>query len=377
MAKETMMPKERMQAAINLETPDRVPVCPLVGVPAAAGLLGLNLGELHADPNRAIEALLRAFEEFGGWDAVNFFPNIALLYNLGGLAVKVPGKDLPDNYQIQFDEKETLTVEDYKKIADAGWRDFVVGEYISRISDIKPADIPEAWKKLWTLKMKCNSEWDKRSVALKMSTEYLHPFFTLSLNRSLLKFTEDLYYRPKLVEPALEVMTEEMIEFGIRSCKRSGDTCIYVAEERAEAYFYPLKIFERFWWPYTKRMVEAWYSEGIVTWLHLDQCWDKNLHYFKELPKASAIIDLDGLTDIFAAKKVLLNHLCISSDVHPSLLSLGKPEDVEAYCKKLIDKLGVDGGHILCSGCEVPAACKRENLRAMIETGKTYQLSKI
>ena len=148
-----------------------------------------------------------------------------------------------------------------------------------------------------------------------------------------------------------------------------------LVEERAEAYFYPLKIFERFWWPYTKQIVETWSSEGIITFFHLDQCWDKNIPYFKELPRASAVIDLDGTTDIFAAKKVLYNHLCISSDVHPTLLSLGNPKDVEAYCKKLIDKLGIDGGHILSSGCEVPPTCKPENLRAMIQTGKTYQLS--
>jgi uroporphyrinogen-III decarboxylase len=64
------------------------------------------------------------------------------------------------------------------------------------------------------------------------------------------------------------------------------------------------------------------------------------------------------------------------SDVSASLFTLGRPIDVENYCKKLIDKLGVDGGHILGSGCEVPYNCKPENFRAMIETGKNYELSK-
>jgi uroporphyrinogen-III decarboxylase len=62
--------------------------------------------------------------------------------------------------------------------------------------------------------------------------------------------------------------------------------------------------------------------------------------------------------------------------VHPTLLSLGKPEEVEAYCKKLIDEVGEDGGFFLSSGCELPATIKAENLKAMILTGQTYELSK-
>ena len=219
-------------------------------------------------------------------------------------------------------------------------------------------------------------EFIKRKVGIKFSISYFHPFFTLSLTRSLIKFTQDLYYRPELVENALETMTEDVIQAGINACKKTGFKWIYMPEERAEAAIYPLKIFERFWWPYTKRIVDAWHAEGITTWFHLDQCWDLNIPYFKELPKSSVILDLDGLTDIFAAKEVLKNHICLMSDVSAALFALGTPKDIEAYCKKLIDKLGVDGGHILGTGCEMPPTTKPENFKAFLHTGKTYQLSK-
>jgi uroporphyrinogen-III decarboxylase len=64
------------------------------------------------------------------------------------------------------------------------------------------------------------------------------------------------------------------------------------------------------------------------------------------------------------------------SDVSGSLFSIGSEKQVEDYVKKLIDKLGVDGGHILSSGCEVPPNCRPENLKIFLKTGKTYQLSK-
>jgi len=90
----------------------------------------------------------------------------------------------------------------------------------------------------------------------------------------------------------------------------------------------------------------------------------------------SAVLALDGTSDIFAAKEVLRDHLCLCGDVQASLLSLGKPEEVQAYCRKLIDEVGGDGGFFLSSGCELPAAIKPENLRAMLHTGKTYELSR-
>jgi uroporphyrinogen-III decarboxylase len=73
---------------------------------------------------------------------------------------------------------------------------------------------------------------------------------------------------------------------------------------------------------------------------------------------------------------VLRGHLCLAGDVQAALLSIGKVEEVEAYCKKLIDEVGGDGGFILSSGCELPAAFKPDNLKTMINTGKTYELSK-
>jgi uroporphyrinogen-III decarboxylase len=49
---------------------------------------------------------------------------------------------------------------------------------------------------------------------------------------------------------------------------------------------------------------------------------------------------------------------------------------VRAYCRRLIDEVGGDGGHILSTGCGLPAAARKENFLAMLETGRTYELSK-
>jgi len=377
MKEEYMTSEERMIAAINLEKPDRVPISPLIGIDVAATYFGLNTVEMHKNPIKGLDILLKFFDEFGRWDGYSIFPLVKSGYTLAGFKVKAPGQELPDNYFAQFDEGEWMKIEDYKTVSDIGWSKFVSEEYIYRISDWTAEDVIKSRNEILNLIVKARMEWvEKRNVGLRTGDYRVHPFFTLSLNRSLLKFTQDLYYRPELVETALDTMTDEFIQVVKAQCKNNSGNVVFIPEERAEGAIYPLKIFERFWWPYTKRIVESLNDEGIIPWLHLDQCWDINIPFFKELPRASCILDLDGLTDIFRAKEILKDHLCLMSDVSASLFSIGTPKQVEDYVKKLIDKLGVDGGHILASGCEVPPDCRPENFKAFLKTGKTYQLSK-
>jgi uroporphyrinogen-III decarboxylase len=190
------------------------------------------------------------------------------------------------------------------------------------------------------------------------------------------KFTEDLYYTPDLVEKAIKAITPEIIEMLIKQCRENGGKRVAIVEEHGSGYYYPLKIFERFWWPYTREMVDSLNAAGIMPIFHMDNSWNKNLKYFKELPKGSAGLELDSTTDIFLAKEMLGNHLPLLGDVPASLLTIGTPVQVREYCQKLIDKVGYNGGFILKNACVLPMDTRSENLQAMIDTAKTYELSK-
>ncbi len=251
-------------------------------------------------------------------------------------------------------------------------------DYIYRILDVTKKDLSNMMKGMIPTLFRAVDTWKKLGVESMYPTHNfpLHPFFRLSLGRSMIKFMEDLYYNPEKVERAMQVMTDELITDTIKGSKLFNVKLAMIVEERASTTFFPPKIFERFWWPYTKQLVEALYAEGIVTWFHLDTSWDDNFHYFKELPRGSAVLALDGTSDIFLAKKILGGHLCLAGDVQAVKLSIGTPKQVEDYCKKLIDVVGKDGGYILSSGCEIPEAVNPENLKAMIKTGREYELSK-
>ncbi|NQT74792.1 MAG: hypothetical protein HQ553_18800 [Chloroflexi bacterium] len=379
MAGESMTSEERLWSAIRLEKPDRVPVIPTLLPEPVAGLAGLTGAQVCNDNTILVDAALEIFDTYGGWDSL--YPIGATPLQMQALGIfpmkmKIPGIDLPDDYMFQLDEQEIMQPEDYDNICEMGYKQFYHDDYLWRITSLTPDDIPKEMDNLLIGGARFLEGCSERNTQLFFAEHALHPFFILSLMRSMVRFTEDLYFQPDMVERALKKMTTELIEKQLKAMKGTETKIWLLTEERASAYFYPPAIFERFWWPYTKEIIDAFWSEGIVTIFHLDQCWDKNIPYFKELPRGSAILELDSVTNIFAAKEILRDHLCFHGDVPAAMLSLGKPEDVEAYCKKLIDEVGSDGGLILGSGCSVPPNVKPENFRAMIETGKNHELSR-
>jgi uroporphyrinogen-III decarboxylase len=131
------------------------------------------------------------------------------------------------------------------------------------------------------------------------------------------------------------------------------------------------KQFEEFVWPYWKRSIEATLELGYdIVWMFFEGRRDKQLEYFTNFPKGSLLVLFDR-TDIFRAKEILGDRVCLMGNVPLPLLQLGSPQDVEEYCKKLIKVCGKGGGFILANGGGIYDA-KPENMRAMVDSVKKY-----
>ncbi|AET69823.1 uroporphyrinogen-III decarboxylase [Desulfosporosinus orientis DSM 765] len=371
---------DRIKAACALEKTDRVAICPALYRSAAGALQGMTQAETQLNPEKALDAMLKTYDDFGGWDALyTSLPDTEtmwLFYYRSPIRWKLAGRELPEDYQAQVFETEALSYDEYDRIIEEGFDKFFDEEYIFRITDWTPEEKEKKIAEQNLVIERAATEWQKRGVQDFFGSGRAHPFFNLSIMRSLEKFTEDLYFKPDKVEQAIKKMTDEMIPRVIQECKDYGVNYFSLNELRASTYFYPLEIFERFWMPYTLQIVDALWSEGIVTNLLVQTNWDKNLPYFKHFPKGAVCLGLDGSTNIFEAKKLLDGWCSFHGDVPPQMVALEKPETVANYTKKLIDEVGYNGGLILNIGCEMPPDTKPENFRAFLETGKNYEASK-
>ncbi len=373
MINETMTIEERMQAAIALEPVDRHPVFPIL-VTAGPRLYGRTQAEAWADHNVARDCLIRCYKDYGydyGSKPNYYWPMLPGKHCAAPVRNLIPGKHLGEDDLYQIDERVLFEREDYDKIAALGWNGFWDEHYekISRKTREQFTMMQRMSNDLYVEDMKICAE---QGMPIFLGVAVDSVMMSFSLARTLMEFTRDLYEVPDKVEAAMKASCDDIIANAIQICKNNGNNLAFTVMERSSGFYYRLPIFERFEWPFLQRYVDAFVSEGITPWLHFDTDYGFTLPHLKQLPKGKCICDLDGTTDIFKAKEILKGHMCISGDVPAALLSLGKPEEVEEYCKRLIDEVGDGGGFMLTTGCECPIDVKPENLRAMVDTGKSY-----
>jgi hypothetical protein len=373
MVKESMIPRQRVWAAVRLEPYDRAPVIPIIGQFAARQA---GLARLDREGNRgsAVEAIRKSFDDLGGYDgkivAGLSWPISSWRANAPRGRSVLPGQDgVPENFSVQYDEQVTMTVEDYDTIIDRGWNAFCE-EYFPRASGLSLEQIEKSNRELLDLGMEDAAYWRARDVEIIAGALVVSCEMTLSLARTFPQFTLDLHRMPDRVQAALEAMVPDFVENVLRDTEASGVPWVHISLERGSGAYYNLKTYERFFFPQLKRIVDAVTAKGIACWLHMDTDWTLNLPYLRDLPTKMCICDFDSTTDIFKAKEILGGHMCIMGDVSPSLLSLGTVDEVNDYCDKLIDIVGMDGGFIMASGCEVPIDAKFDNVKAMIDSVK-------
>lgn len=373
-----MTSEERIRKAVNLEATDRVPVAPLIAQ-FALRYKGVPQNEGYRDPTRTLQALIDTFYALGGYDAqiqAGFiWPYSSWRISAAPTQMYIPGKGGPDDSEIQAMEREIMTIEDYDTIIGRGWNGFCE-EFLPRVTG-RPLDrIDASQKKLQKIYINEARAWNEHGVPVLCGASTCDCLMILSLCRSLTQFTLDLYRRPDMVQAAMDAMVPDLIGNVINDAKTTGIPWVLFPLERGAGSYYNLKIFERFGFPYIKKMVDAFGAEGLTTILHFDTNWTLNLPYLRDLPRGKCICELDSTTDILKAKEVLKGHMCIMGDVPASLLSLGTTEDVTVYSQKLIDVVGAGGGFILSTGCECPIDAKFENVKAMIDTAKNYYPSR-
>jgi len=129
--------------------------------------------------------------------------------------------------------------------------------------------------------------------------------------------------------------------------------------------------FETFFWPSLRKVMLKLIDAGLYPCLLWEGDCTSRLEVIKDVPPGKCIYFFER-TDVFKAKEVLGDTVCIRGSVPVSTLITGSPDDVRDYCKKLIDIVGKDGGLIMDSGVGIPDEAKPENVRTMFEFTREY-----
>jgi hypothetical protein len=374
---ESMTSIERIDKAINLEEADRVPVAPIIHYDAAS-YYGITTEEFFWNPKKAEEAYEYTFNKLGGVDFLTlstarswdeFYDPIFDHSSLFYFDWKFPEKELKKNSMPQM-----ITREHYM---DEKGYDLLKSEGIHHLFNFRNAEFRDLDNFFNSLKRKKDfiEKWTQQHKVRSWRDLYTYSTFdTIEMLRGLENLFTDIYRRPEKVIEISDWLNDCLIALAMLPIKNFQDTdtqkIAIVSNMHSNANNLSPSQFEKFSLPYLRRMVEEFAKAGIVSHLHSHGNWTPFLEYFKDFPKRSCILYLDHETDIFKAKEVLGDTMCVMGNVRASLLSFGTPKKVEDEIKKIIDGCAEGGGLIV--SCENPLDTKFENLKALVDTVKKY-----
>ena len=184
----------------------------------------------------------------------------------------------------------------------------------------------------------------------------------------------DMFRQPDKLLEMCEYLLKKTLERPMPPPNEYGNIRIFMTNTRGSDDFLSMQQFRTFYWPTFKKLVMALIERGMTPCIFFEGNFTSRLEYLLEFPRGKMLARFDT-TDIFRAKEVLKDHVCIEGNVPSSLLQVGTVQQVKDYCKKLIDVCGKGGGYILSPRSSTDEV-KPANLKAMIEFTKEYGVYK-
>ena len=365
---------ERVNKHMNLEEPDRVGIAPLGGF-YRAPLANMSIEEFLMDPDKADEAFEYGFKKHGGIDMAEtgFLLAQYLGPMPGGFSTfyldwHLPGRerdpyDIP-NLNERAKEEPLMTEDDYDLILKHGFHRFFSFKRAG-VGDL--ALLASHGPRVGQLARKW---WEQYKVPTMIDSMMDQPIGTIARLRGTTNFLLDLRRHPDKMLEVLDIASEAGICYSLALAERVHATTLILGSSSLSADFVSPKIFEKFALPFILRSAWAAVEAGYRLQYHFDTNWTPLLPYMKDLPPKSGFYHMDERTDIFEAKKILGDHLCLLGNLKPSLFTFGTEDEVEYQVKEIIDRCGGGGGLIVSS--ELPADAKFELVDKMIQTVKTY-----
>lgn len=352
----------RIKTAVALEKPDRVPVV-LLGDAFCANHMGVKMSKFCTDPELSTKTMIQSLTSLGEFDGTEFLSVDANIFSVLWYSdMKLAGRELPEGSVWQVDETGTMTAEDYDTIIAKGFMPVALDIINNRLRD---KDIMKKFQAFLAYAPQAAQAWVAKGIVPFCPVLTMPPLEELAGARTLPKFFRDLHKIPDKVEEVMKIRQAETLATLRQSIQAVKPLTVFVGGTRGASEFVSPRIFDRFVWPYIQELVETIVAEGAIAYLHFDSNWERDLDYFRRLPKGKCVMSSDSSTNIYKMKEKLGDHLCLMGDVPPALLTLGTPDEVYKHCTKLINEIG-PSGYILSQSCTIPANAKPENVAALI-----------
>jgi uroporphyrinogen-III decarboxylase len=399
--------EKRINDAIQLNVPDRVPVVTHFGF-FPAKYSGITYRDAMYDSEKMQEAWAKATIELEPDMYENPYNNRFLGHVLDALDFKQlqwPGNGTDEMSSYQFLEKEYMKGDEYNRFL-FDMTDFIVRIYWPRIfgsmasfKSLPPIneiityymgfphlaafDDPAVINSMESLLKAAKAAKKMISEAANFAEKMeglgfppqfgsltQAPFDTLSdFFRGTKGALLDMYRNREKLLDAVDKLLPVMLNMGLRAKNKTAPR-VFIPLHKGIDSFMSEDQFKTFYWPTLQKLITELANEGLAPFVFWEGDCTSRLEIIGEIPPGKVVYWFEQ-TDIFKAKEVLGDTVCIRGNVPLSMLCAGTPDDVKAYCKKLIDVVGKNGGFIMDSATVIEDA-KPENVKTMLDFTKAY-----
>ena len=399
---------QRVLDAVKLKVPDRVPFTTFMNF-FHAKYAGISCEEAMYDYDKLAMACKKTIMDFEPDMYNNMFALVGLGPMLETLDCKFltwPGGGLSPHQSYQFVEKEYVKAEEYDDFLfdPTG---FMLRQYLPRaygalepLQQLPPLPAiyytrfltgtaafasPEVSGALDAI-VKAGTEAREMLAEAKAFTEEMTalgfpsqiggvayaPFdYIGDFLRGTRGIMLDMYRVPDKLLQSMEKLIPFILGSAFAGTRMTGVPCVFIPLHKGLDGFMSLDQFKTFFWPTLRKVILSLIDEGLIPLVLWEGDCTSRLEVIRDIPRGKAIYWFER-TDIFKAKQILGDTVCIRGNVPASILCIGSPEEVKEYCKKLIDVVGKGGGFILDGAVGIPDEAKPENVKAMADTTREY-----
>jgi len=181
----------------------------------------------------------------------------------------------------------------------------------------------------------------------------------------------DMHRRKDKLLAAMEKAVPFLVNEPVTTAAKSPSKIVFMPLHWCFDTFMSDAQFKTFFWPTLRKVLIQLIDHGLTPMVLWEHDCSSRLDVIGDIPPGKTIYWFER-TDLVKAKEVLGDVVCVQGNVPASVLSKGTPDEVDAHCRHLIEKVGKGGGFILTGAVGIPDEAPIENVRAMYHSVRKY-----
>ena len=336
---------ERINAALRGKPTDKIPVM-LHNFMVAAEDMNVSMSRFRENPRLIADVFKNSVEKYG----------------LDGVLVDIDTVTLAGSVGVKVDFPNDSPARSHRGMLDT----------LDDLKNLKPVNVENyKYVQIWLESVRLLKEYYGDEILIRGNCDQA-PFSLASMIRGTEPWMMDLFMaEPTQVTELLEYCTDVTCQF-IRLMGQTGAHMVSNGDSPAGPEMISPEMYEQYALPYEKIVVDTAHKAGLSYTLHI--CGNTELILDRMVKTGADAFEIDYKTDMNVAFDILHDVVTFTGNIDPSgVLALGTPDLVRHKTTELLDVFSKTNRFILNSGCALPATTPQENLKAFVETARSYK----